>query len=384
MQIYRASALGEMVSVHRESPGLRIDGVTIGAEHLRGSRTPQEIFVNRRPVKNATILHAVTDAYGPLLPRGRYPRFVLFLDIDPARIDVNVHPTKREIRFSDTEAVHRLVRQAVKEALGDGADTVSASSGGGAALARVIGESLRVAPRWAGDASRVAEPSHSAQPRAGIATEPLFPASVGSEMSSTAPVARGAPVEVVPFGQMDRTYLIARVGDELQIIDQHTAHERVLYERLWRARQAESAQAQALLEPIPLELPAHQRALIEPHVEELGRLGLTIEPFGLDSFLLRSVPAALGTADGLALVQGLLEDMDEWRNYASMASKMHPVIATLACHSAVRAGRHMALSEISGLIEDWAAEGMMMTCPHGRRVALRLPGEELDRIFGRD
>jgi DNA mismatch repair protein MutL len=139
LQIYRDSLLGHMVPVCRERAGIRIEGVTIGAAHLRGVRTPQELFVNRRPVKNATILHAVTDAYGPQIARGRYPQFVLFLDVDPARLDVNVHPAKREVRFADKDLIHQSVRQAVKDALSVGAGS---SDAGATSIARVIEESL--------------------------------------------------------------------------------------------------------------------------------------------------------------------------------------------------------------------------------------------------
>ncbi|MFO0775855.1 MAG: DNA mismatch repair endonuclease MutL [Nitrospiraceae bacterium] len=410
-QVYRGTFIGQTVPVLAEQPGLWIEGWVIQSDHARGSRTPQDIFVNRRAIKNPTILHAVTDAYGPVLPRGRYPQFVLFLDMDPARVDVNVHPTKREVRFAEKDWIHSAVRQAVRSALQatPGTQTAPSASVGRApssyaptggnvgaarsAVGRVVQESLgaQIAARLphAGERSALHHAVESAAHDA--VNESLYPAwapsvAGGHDAAASAEAARaeGRAIEIVPFGQVARTYLVACVGDELQIIDQHTAHERVLYERLWRARQARAVDAQTLVTPIPLELPAHQRALLEPHLDELEQVGLVLERFGSDGYVLRSVPATLKAADGAALVQGLLEDMDEWYSHSTTDAKLHKVVATLACHSAVQAGRQMALPELATLVREWVGEGMIMTCPHGRRVAMRLPIGELGRIFGRE
>ncbi len=380
-QVYRGTLLEHMLPVQMVRPGLRVEGLVIGAEHLRGARTPQDIFVNRRHVKNATIFHAVTDAYGPVLPKGRYPQFLLFLDVDPARVDVNVHPTKREVRFADKDVVHQAVRQAVKEALRGGTAPRALPGDYDGPLARVVDEAIRTAPQWSPSNWSPRETDRSAGAEAQVVREPLFPTEGRSEESAASSAQRRQ--EVIPLGQIDRIYLVACVGDELQVIDQHTAHERVLHERLWRSRQARAVEAQTLLTPIPLELPAHQRVQLESVLTELEQLGLGIERFGADAFLLRTVPAVLGQTDGGALVQGLLEDLEEWRTHSTLEAKLHAVVATLACHSAVRAGRPMALPEIGRLVQDWVGEGMIMTCPHGRRVALRLPTSELARIFGR-
>lgn len=190
-------------------------------------------------------------------------------------------------------------------------------------------------------------------------------------------------VEVVALGQMSRTFLIAQVGTELQVVDQHTAHERVLFERLWRAWQGRSIASQPLLLPEPLELPVQQALILQRHLPELERLGLLIEPFGPASFLIRSLPILLGHTDLAALVQDLVEDLEQWDSISSLEYKVKPVLASLACHGAVRAGRAMALPEIKQLVQDWVAEGLIMTCPHGRRTAFRLSAEELARLFDR-
>jgi DNA mismatch repair protein MutL len=173
------------------------------------------------------------------------------------------------------------------------------------------------------------------------------------------------------------------VGSELHVIDQHTAHERVLFERLLRACSQHTVTQQPLLIPEPVTVPLHQAMQLQQHLSDLAKLGLDIEPFGSGTFLIRAVPALLGHMDGATLVHGLLEDLSEWSSTASFEQRMRPILATMACHSAVRAGRAMTLPEIKVLIEDWVAEGVPTTCPHGRRIALRLPAAELEKIFGR-
>lgn len=188
--------------------------------------------------------------------------------------------------------------------------------------------------------------------------------------------------DILALGQLHRTYLIAQVWDELQVVDQHTAHERVLFERLWRAWQGNTVTSQPLLLPEPLELPVQQAVILQRHLPELERLGLLIEPFGPSSFLIRSLPIRRTSGFGGA---GAGSDgrLEQWDSISSLETKVKPILASLACHSAVRAGRAMALPEITQLVQDWVAEGLIMTCPHGRRVAFRLSGDELARLFDR-
>jgi len=189
--------------------------------------------------------------------------------------------------------------------------------------------------------------------------------------------------DIVPLGQILRTYLVAQVGDELQVVDQHTAHERVLFQRLWRRWESRDILSQPLLIPEPIELSAGQSILLLNHRDDLEKLGILIEPFGATAVAIRGVPVGLGQVDAVALVQDLLDDLTEWESTASLELRVQPVLASLACHGAVRAGRAMALPEIQQLIHDWLEEGLIMTCPHGRRTAFRLSTEELAKLFGR-
>lgn len=382
LQVYRAAFGERALAVDVERDGLSLKGFIVDPVRARSGRTPQELFVNRRPIKNSTVQHAVIDGYSSFLAKGHAPLFVLFLDVEPHRVDVNVHPTKREVRFADTEQIHQLVRSAVRQTLGRAQVETSMA---GAVHAEMTG----VIP------STGVFPEREHIPSAGVPADPMArseasvrpPDAVESQTSfvgeGATAYASSAPREILALGQMHRTYLIAQVGDELQVVDQHTAHERVLFERLWRAWQGNTVTSQPLLLPEPLELPVQQAVILQRHLPELERLGLLIEPFGPSSFLIRSLPIMLGHPDLAALVQDLMEDLEQWDSISSLETKVKPILASLACHSAVRAGRAMALPEITQLVQDWVAEGLIMTCPHGRRVAFRLSGDELARLFDR-
>lgn len=380
LQIYGRRLLEQFVEVRAERPGLRLSGFIADPSQARAGRSPQDLFVNRRGIKNATVSHAMYDGYGSFLAKGCHPRYVLFLEVDPQRVDVNVHPTKREVRFADQDLVHQAVRSAVRESLGagpaSGQAAEQAKSPLGGAYVSPEGSRGRADDLSTGSRSEESglldlERGENAQSR---------PQAVGESLPRYLLEGGGT---VAPLGQIGRTFLVAQVGSELQVIDQHTAHERVLFERLWRAWMGRAVASQPLLISEPVDLPPHRALLLKRHLDDLEQLGLALEPFGSSSFVVRAVPALLGQFDYAALIEELADDLSEWTSASSLEEQVRPVLASLACHGAVRAGRAMELPEIKRLIEDWIAEGLPMTCPHGRRVALRLPEDELAKIFGR-
>ncbi len=401
LQVYGAEVARDFVVVQGEHPGVVLEGYAVDAARVRTKRTPQDVFVNLRPVKNAAVLHAVYDGYGPSLAKGRHPVFVLFLDVDPGRVDVNVHPTKREVRFAEQDVIHSLVRQAIRKSVGGASPPFQADRPGqestlGSQAQGQAGRGLSVPRIAASGAAPLSPGGPRGEAAVGGAPQTDFwkGGHAGSESGATTtvygdvreaqPVAYlAAAGEVIPFGQLRRTFLVAQVGTELQIVDQHTAHERVLYERLWRGWRDRQIPSQALLLPQTFELPPHQVALLAQHLEDLEQLGLEIAVFGPGSFVIRSVPVQFAGLDYPAFVQDLLDDLAQWTSLPALEARIRPVLATVACHSAVRAGRSMELPEMKQLLEDWVAEGMPMTCPHGRRVAFRLPEDELARVFGR-
>lgn len=182
---------------------------------------------------------------------------------------------------------------------------------------------------------------------------------------------------------MSLTYIVAQVGEEFHVVDQHTVHERVLFERLWRSWLERKVQSQALLIPEPVDVQPHTAALLQSALPELASLGLEMEPFGESAFVLRSVPALLGQMDYAALVQDLVDDLTEWKSLDSIEKRIRPILASMACQGAVQAGRAMAVPEMQLVLEDWVKEGFPMTCPHGRRVTMRFSMDELHRIFRR-
>ena len=391
LQVYRQAFLDRTIEVRGRTAGSSIRGVMVDPIHARSSRTPQELFVNRRPIRNATVFHAVMDGYGSFLPKGHHPTFVLFLDIEPDRLDVNVHPTKKEVRFAETEALHQLVRQSIRHAL-SGSERKAVLGLSHAGLSQTAPEFTPTAERQTAsflDSHPTALNSARRQDtRINISDAASLSGIVeGSQLAfaheAAAAYQRGEKPDIVPFGQILRTYLVAQVGEELQVIDQHTAHERVLFQRLWRGWQSRDIPSQPLLIPEPIELSAAQSTLLLKRRDDLEKLGLLIEPFGTTAVAIRGVPIGLGKVDAAILVQDLIDDLTEWDSASSLELRVQPVLASLACHGAVRAGRALTLPEIQELIHDWVQEGLIMTCPHGRRTAFRLSTDELAKLFGR-
>jgi DNA mismatch repair protein MutL len=381
LQIYRPTFVDRTVDVRGRIAGCAVRGVAIDPVHARGSRTPQEIFVNRRPIRSAAVFHAVMEGYGSRLAKGRCPTFVLFLDIDPDRIDVNVHPAKREIRFAEAEPVHQLVRHALRHTFGGPERSLALERPNVHGIEQSqfdaretgVGPTGVEVPFGADRTPAVSQTSRSIE-------DTQLSAFAGEAVAS---YAERPAYNVVPFGQILDRYLVAQVGPELQVIDQHTAHERVLFERLWRQWRSRALASQTLLIPQPVELTGAQCALLQRHRGDLESLGLVIEPFGATAVAVTAVPVEAGRIDAASLLPDLLDDLLRDSRTPSLEDRLRPVLASLACHSAVRAGRALALPEIKQLIEDWIQEGLATTCPHGRRTVFRLATDELDKLFGR-
>lgn len=373
-QVYQPAFLEHCVSLNAALPGVVVSGYIVDAIHAKSSRTPQEVFVNRRPIRSLAVSHAVGEGYGAFVAKGCHPRFVLFLEVDPDRVDVNVHPTKREVRFSDNETVHQLVRRAVRQALSRDESPSNSSQ-----PARFAGSGQR-------NPSPVVDPS-PVRPSLSASSTPSVWDGADSQLAfvneTSEPYTRVPSSEVIPLGQINRTYLVAQIGEDLSVIDQHTAHERVLFERLLRAWTTHEMESQALLIPDPVDVSPVQAALFQRYQSDLAKLGLEIDPFGASTVLIRSTPVGLGRIDARMFLQDLFEDLAEWDSMAGLDARVRAVLASMACHGAVRAGRLMRLEEIKVLVEEWCSEGQITTCPHGRRTSFQLTINELEKMFGR-
>lgn len=372
VQVYRRTFLDQCLRVEASCSGARIRGYIVDAVHAKPTRIPQELFVNRRPVRNAAVSHVVGEGYRSFLAKGSQPRFVLFLEIDPDCLDVNVHPTKREVRFSDNELIHQLVRRAVRQALSGGkTDELGKTP--------FVESSVRPTP---GSIMTTLSTSASVEAESTI-LQPIPETQLMLMSEAAEPYVRMPSAEVTALGQINRTFLIAQVGSDLTVIDQHTAHERVLFERLYRAWTTHGIQSQPLLIPDPVELSPPQVALLQRYQHNLEELGMEIEPFGSSTVLIRAIPVGLGRIDPTRVLQDLMDDLTQWDSVSGLEARVRSVLASLACHGAVRAGRTMKPEEIKALVEDWRAEGEITTCPHGRRTSFRLSITDLEKMFGR-
>lgn len=349
-QVYGEALVDACAEVDEKDGALRLEGLICRPLAATMSRMPQDLFVNHRWVKSASIAHAVYEGYGTYLARGRHPRFVLALTVDSRHVDVNVHPTKREVRFSDQERVHEWVRSRIQAVVGP----ASAPS------------------RMTADYPL---------PAAGTLSPP--PSLVETAAEPAQPYLPSVDLEVRPMGQIANRYLLAQIGDEVQIVDQHTAHERVLFERLTAQFDAGAIASQHALLPQMVELSAGETVTVRAHLEDLRRLGFEVEEFGQGTVVVRAMPALVAQSDPQALLRSMVEDWEERASTPSVQERYNAVLATMACHSAVRAGRRLEQAEMRKLLEDWRDAGFPGTCPHGRRIAMRLTIEELDRIFGR-
>ena len=380
VQMYGPTFHDRFLPLAQTTGPFQLTGFAVSPHHAKTSRAPQEIFVNGRPVKNTTITHAIYEGYKSFLPKGKHPQFIICIQLDPQTLDINVHPTKREIRFSHPEVLHSGVFHAIKHTFTantslsistPGIDLKSHTTPSPIPFTKPTAQSLAISP--------VSPMPFSPEMRSSKAIHlSLFAQEPPSDYT-----VQQQEFQIIPLGQIHHTYLLGHINQDLYIIDQHTAHERVLFERLIQAWNKKNLEQQVLLIPEPIELLPHQGALLEEWLPVFSQIGIEIDRFGTTSYIVRSVPSIIGTVSVNPLILELLEELSEWKTTDSLESLLRPILATMACQSAVQAGRTMSLPEISTLLHDWAQENFPMTCPHGRRVAIRHSIEELNTLFAR-
>jgi DNA mismatch repair protein MutL len=353
-----------MVPVELALPGMSVRGLASAPSVHRGSRNRQLLFVNHRWVRNRALAHAIEEAYRRVLPEGRYPAAVLLIDVDPASVDVNVHPTKAEVRLSREWEVHHLVSRALQEAL----SSVGASPRLGLA---------QMPPAGRGPVQ--AEPA---------AQQGALPVGWGGALAapgvlSPAFRAAGDRLELRPLAQLRSTYILAESAQGLLLVDQHRAQERVLYERFAEARLSHRSIAQALLEPAVVQLGPREAAAVAEQLDDLTSLGFALEPFGSDAFLVRSIPAALAKENPSDLVRDLAEDLASESGSHSLDRRRERLLITLSCRSAIKAGDALAYDETTELLNALSATARPYTCPHGWPIVMTISNFEIDRKFNR-
>ena len=379
------------VVIERQAGPMRLWGWVAEPTFSRSQADLQYFFVNGRVIRDKLVSHAIRQAYRDVLFHGRHPAFVLFLELDAAGVDVNVHPTKHEVRFRDSRSVHDFLFGTLSRALADvrpGQPTptepatgseerafqpgMNLASGGSPTLlghgdqilSAVGASSHRFDGGSSGQMSRWREPTLSRVPQPEFAQE---------------------PAEIPPLGfavaQLHGIYILAENQHGLVLVDMHAAHERITYERLKQARDGNGITRQPLLVPLTLAVSSREAAIAEEQSGELASLGLLIEATGEESIVCRELPAALKDADAEALVRDVLGDLLEFGTSDRIASSLDELLSTLACHTSVRANRRLTLPEMNALLRDMEETERSGQCNHGRPTWVQLGMSELDKLF---
>lgn len=386
------------IVIDAEREDVRLTGFAAIPTFNRGNSAHQYVFVNGRPVQDKLILSAIRGAYAETVPQGRYPVAVLSIRLDPALVDVNVHPAKADVRFRDPGLIRGLLVGAIREALHREGDR-SATTGAGGMLS-AFHQGFRQPARTTGSAASSVhwQPDHSPY-------RPFSPAGSGfaeapqSDLAGMSlPTARAeiraqdaeAPTSEAgrhPLGaaraQIHANYIVAQTDDGLVIVDQHAAHERLVFENMRKALTGHRLPSQALLIPEIVDLPEEDCDRLMTHAEGLDRLGLAIERFGPGAIAIRETPAMLGTMDAAGMVRQLADEIAEWDTADALSHKLEHVAATMACHGSVRSGRRLQVDEMNALLRQMEETPGSGQCNHGRPTFISLKLSDIERLFGR-
>jgi DNA mismatch repair protein MutL len=370
------------VPVEGTREGVEISGLAGLPTFSRANSLAQYLFVNGRPVRDKVLFGAVRGGYADLLHGGRHPVVALFVRLDAREVDVNVHPAKTEVRFRDPGLVRALIVRALIDALGGGARR-SATTGAArlVAFARRSSAGARPQTSWRGSAAPAFAPGFEEDAQA------AFAAVADPSADARANLAAAPDLLDKPLGaaraQLHETYIVAQTRGGLVLVDQHAAHERLVYEKLKAALARDGVTRQILLVPVVVELdPADAAGLVE-RAEELSRLGLLIEAFGPGAVLVREVPALMGETDVIGLVRDLAEHMAEWDASLPLERRVLAVASSMSCHGSVRAGRRLKPEEMNALLRAMEATDYAGQCNHGRPTYIELKRADIEKLFGR-
>ena len=382
---------------------LRLTGYAALPTYSRGAAVAQYFFVNGRPVRDKLLLGALRAAYSDFLSRDRHPAAVLFIDCPPEQVDVNVHPAKAEVRFRDPGLARGLVVSGLRHALAEAGHRASSTVAGATlgAMRPEAAEAAEAPPSY----PRLYQMDLASRPSAGARALAYGAQAPGAAMPGlgeagagfAAPSARievagetateEAPLSERPLGaaraQLHENYIIAQTGDGIVIVDQHAAHERLVYERLKRDLAGTGVAAQALLIPEIVELaPAEASALLEA-AADLARAGLVIEPFGGCAVAVRETPAVLGPIDAAALLRDIVDELTDEGSSRTLEMRIDAVLSRMSCHGSVRAGRQLRPEEMNALLREMEATPHSGQCNHGRPTYVELKLADIEKLFGR-
>jgi DNA mismatch repair protein MutL len=396
-----ADFLGHALALDESAVGLRLHGLVASPDFARSQADMQFFYVNGRLVRDKVVAHAVRQAYRDVLHHGRQPAFLLFLELPPRQVDVNVHPAKHEVRFRESRQVHDFIFRALHRRLADGRRL------GSAATEQGVQPAPPAAPPHPAFAARADDPGAAWPSRPEPRALPLGVADAGSAYSpATAsaasrtaswrfqqpvpvagpgPAADAAGGEYPPLGfaigQLNGIYILAETPDGLIVVDMHAAHERIGYERLKCAVHGGELARQPLLLPVAVQVSRAEADLADEHAELLLRLGLVVGRLGEAQLVVREVPALLADADAERLLRDVLSDLAVQGSSERIAGEVDGLLATMACHGAVRANRRLTLPEMNALLRDMERTERADQCNHGRPTWTRLTRRELDALF---
>ncbi|MDJ0739508.1 MAG: DNA mismatch repair endonuclease MutL [Gammaproteobacteria bacterium] len=365
--------------------GLRLSGWVARPAFSRSQADMQHFYVNRRMVRDKLVTHAVRQAYQDVLYHGRHPAYVLFLELDPVLVDVNVHPTKHEVRFREGRLVHDFLFRTLHDVLAEPVTAVAGEDpGAGRAPAAADpaplqhGMPLRVAERRA--AYRAAEAWQAPSSLPGTST-------VGADSAATAALATAhdSDADAQPLGfaiaQLHGVYVLAQNAAGLVVVDMHAAHERITYEAFKRARDGDGIKSQPLLVPVSVAVSRREADLVEQHHAVFGELGMQVDRLGEQSLVVRALPALLRDADAEGLLRDVLADLVVHGDSRRILERSNAVLGTMACHASVRANRRLGIEEMNALLRDIERTERSGQCNHGRPTWTQLDMAALDRLF---
>ena len=370
--------------IDAEREGLHLTGFAALPTYSRGTAVAQYLFVNGRPVRDKLLVGALRGAYFDLLSRDRHPAAALFIDCDPTLVDVNVHPAKSEVRFRDPGLARGLIVSGLRHALADAGHRASTT----------VADATLGAMRPEQTGARVYQmdrPSLGARTAAYQAQAPGFAETAGTwgrvetpadPVTEEPQVAPDYPLGTAR-GQVHENYIIAQTATGMVIVDQHAAHERLVYEKLKRQMAENGVAAQALLIPEIVDLSASDCARLLDVAEELAKLGLSIEAFGGSAIAVRETPAILGTVNAKAMILDILDELADQNESNTVQARIEAILSRVACHGSIRSGRWMRGEEMNALLREMEATPHSGQCNHGRPTYVELKLSDIERLFGR-
>jgi DNA mismatch repair protein MutL len=370
--------------IDAEREGLHLTGFAALPTYSRGTAVAQYLFVNGRPVRDKLLVGALRGAYFDLLSRDRHPAAALFIDCDPTLVDVNVHPAKSEVRFRDPGLARGLIVSGLRHALADAGHRASTT----------VADATLGAMRPEQTGARVYQmdrPSLGARTAAYQAQSPGFAETAGTwgRVETPADPVTEEPQEAPDYplgtarGQVHENYIIAQTATGMVIVDQHAAHERLVYEKLKRQMAENGVAAQALLIPEIVDLSASDCARLLDVADELAKLGLSIEAFGGSAIAVRETPAILGTVNAKAMILDILDELADQNESNTVQARIEAILSRVACHGSIRSGRWMRGEEMNALLREMEATPHSGQCNHGRPTYVELKLSDIERLFGR-